>query len=210
MAVHLVSHPLVQHKVGLLREGDISTKKFRELTSEVGRLLAYEASKDFALETVTIEGWCGPVAIQQIKGKKVTVVPILRAGIGMLDGVLDMIPSAKISVVGLSRNEETLQPEPYFEKFVGDLGERMALIIDPMLATGGSMVATIDMLKRAGCKSIRALVLVAAPEGLRAVETAHPEVDIYTAAIDSHLNEHGYIIPGLGDAGDKIFGTKQR
>ncbi|NLR76881.1 MULTISPECIES: uracil phosphoribosyltransferase [Leeia] len=210
MAVHLVSHPLVQHKVGLLREVDISTKKFRELTGEVGRLLAYEASKDFALETVTIEGWCGPVDIQQIKGKKVTVVPILRAGIGMLDGVLDMIPSAKISVVGLSRNEETLQPEPYFEKFVGDLGERMALIIDPMLATGGSMVATIDMLKRAGCKSIRALVLVAAPEGIRTVEAAHPEVDIYTAAVDSHLNEHGYIIPGLGDAGDKIFGTKHR
>lgn len=210
MAVHLVSHPLVQHKVGLLREGDISTKKFRELTGEVGRLLAYEASKDFALETVTIEGWCGPVDIQQIKGKKVTVVPILRAGIGMLDGVLDMIPSAKISVVGLSRNEETLQPEPYFEKFVGDLEERMALIIDPMLATGGSMIATIDMLKRAGCKSIRALVLVAAPEGIRAVEAVHPEVDIYTAAVDSHLNEHGYIIPGLGDAGDKIFGTKHR
>lgn len=210
MATHLVTHPLVQHKVGLLREADISTKKFRELTNEIGRLLAYEASKDFALETVTIDGWCGPVDIQQIKGKKVTVVPILRAGIGMLDGVLDMIPSAKISVVGLSRNEETLQPEPYFEKFVGDLDERMALIIDPMLATGGSMVATIDMLKRAGCKNVRALVLVAAPEGIRTVETAHPDVDIFTAAVDSHLNEQGYIIPGLGDAGDKIFGTKHQ
>ncbi|MCB6182644.1 uracil phosphoribosyltransferase [Leeia sp. TBRC 13508] len=210
MATHLVTHPLVQHKVGLLREADISTKKFRELTNEIGRLLAYEASKDFALETVTIDGWCGPVNIQQIKGKKVTVVPILRAGIGMLDGVLDMIPSAKISVVGLSRNEETLQPEPYFEKFVGDLDERMALIIDPMLATGGSMVATIDMLKRAGCKNVRALVLVAAPEGIRTVETAHPDVDIFTAAVDSHLNEQGYIIPGLGDAGDKIFGTKHQ
>ncbi|WP_018152677.1 uracil phosphoribosyltransferase [Leeia oryzae] len=209
MGIHLVAHPLVQHKVGLLREADISTKKFRELTNEIGRLLAYEASQDFALETVTIDGWCGPVDIQQIKGKKVTVVPILRAGIGMLDGVLDMIPSAKISVVGLSRNEETLQPESYFEKFVGSLDERMALIIDPMLATGGSMIATIDLLKRAGCKSIRALVLVAAPEGIKAVQDAHPDVAIYTAAIDSHLNEHGYIIPGLGDAGDKIFGTKQ-
>ena len=209
MAVHLVNHPLVQHKVGLLREADISTKKFRELTNEVARLLAYEASKDFALETRTIDGWCGPVDVKQIKGKKVTVVPILRAGIGMLDGVLDMIPSAKISVVGLSRNEDTLQPEPYFEKFVGDLGERMAMIIDPMLATGGSMVATIDMLKRAGCKSIRALVLVAAPEGIKTVTEAHPDVEVFTAAVDSHLNEHGYIIPGLGDAGDKIFGTKQ-
>lgn len=209
MAVHLVNHPLVQHKVGLLREVDISTKKFRELTNEVARLLAYEASKDFALETRTIDGWCGPVDVKQIKGKKVTVVPILRAGIGMLDGVLDMIPSAKISVVGLSRNEDTLQPEPYFEKFVGDLGERMAMIIDPMLATGGSMVATIDMLKRAGCKSIRALVLVAAPEGIKTVTEAHPDVEVFTAAVDSHLNEHGYIIPGLGDAGDKIFGTKQ-
>jgi uracil phosphoribosyltransferase len=199
MAIHQISHPLVRHKIGLMREGDISTKKFRELTAELARLLAYEACKDFPLEKVTISGWAGPVEIEQIKGKKVTVVPILRAGLGMLDGVLDMIPSAKVSVVGIARNEETLQPAPYFEKFVGHLGERMALIIDPMLATGGSLAATCDMLKRKGCSHIRALVLVA---------ERHPDVDIYTASIDSHLNEQGYIIPGLGDAGDKIFGTK--
>jgi len=208
MPIHEIRHPLVRHKIGLMREADISTKKFRELTAELGRLLAYEACKDFPLETVTLRGWAGPVEVDQIKGKKVTVVPILRAGLGMLDGVLDMIPSAKVSVVGIARNEETLQPAPYFEKFVGHLGERMALIIDPMLATGGSLVATCDMLKRKGCAQIRALVLVAAPEGIARMEAHHPDVDIFTASIDSHLNENGYIIPGLGDAGDKIFGTK--
>ena len=203
-----VRHPLVKHKIGLLREVDISTKKFRELTAELARLLTYEACRDFELERCTIQGWAGPVEIEQIKGKKVTVVPILRAGLGMLDGVLDLIPSAKVSVVGIARNEDTLMPEPYFERFVGALDERMALIIDPMLATGGSLIATIDMLKRKGARSVRALCLVAAPEGIKAVESAHPDVDVYTAAIDSHLNEVGYIIPGLGDAGDKIFGTK--
>ena len=208
MPVIQVSHPLVRHKVGLLREHEISTKKFRELTNELGRLLAYEATADFPLETTTIECWSGPTAIEQIAGKKVTVVPILRAGLGMLDGVLDMMPSAKVSVVGIARDEETLQPVPYFEKFVGQLDERMALIIDPMLATGGSMVATVDMLKRKGCTHVRALVLVAAPEGIALMHDRHPDVDIYTASIDSHLNEHGYIIPGLGDAGDKIFGTR--
>src|SRR5690606_39056040 len=144
----------------------------------------------------------------RIKGKKVTVVPILRAGLGMLDGVLDMMPSAKVSVVGIARDEETLLPAPYFEKFVGQLDERMALIIDPMLATGGSMVATVDMLKRKGCAHVRALALVAAPEGSGLLADRDPDVDIYTASIDSHLNAHGYIIPGLGDAGDKIFGTR--
>lgn len=208
MPIHQIDHPLVRHKIGLMREANISTKKFRELTAELARLLAYEACKDFPLETVTIEGWAGPVEIDQIKGKKVTVVPILRAGLGMLDGVLDMIPSAKVSVVGIARDEETLLPAPYFEKFVGHLGERMALIIDPMLATGGSLAATVDMLKRNGCGQVRALVLVAAPEGIALMAERHPEVDIYTASIDSHLNAHGYIIPGLGDAGDKIFGTK--
>ena len=208
MSIIEVCHPLVKHKIGLLREADISTKKFRELTAELARLMTYEACRDFELENRTIEGWAGPVQIQQIKGKKVSVVPILRAGLGMLDGVLDLIPSAKVSVVGIARNHETLMPEPYFERFVGQLGERMALIIDPMLATGGSLISTIDMLKRKGCKHIRTIVLVAAPEGIRAMQNAHPEVDVYTAAIDSHLNEVGYIIPGLGDAGDKIFGTK--
>ncbi len=208
MPVVEVKHPLVKHKIGLMREGDISTKKFRELTAELARLLAYEAAKDFELERITIEGWAGPVEIDQIKGKKLTVVPILRAGIGMLDGVLDMVPSAKVSVVGIARNEDTLMPEPYFERFVGNLAERSAWIIDPMLATGGSLIATIEMLKRNGCRHITALTLVSAPEGIRALEAAHPDVVVYTAAIDSHLNEHGYIIPGLGDAGDKIFGTK--
>ena len=208
MPVTEVRHPLVKHKIGLMREADISTKKFRELTAELARLLTYEACRDFEVETVTLEGWAGPVAVEQIKGKKVTVVPILRAGLGMLDGVLDLIPSAKVSVVGIARNHETLAPEPYFERFVGQLDERLALIIDPMLATGGSLVATIDMLKRNGCKHVRALVLVAAPEGIAALEAAHPDVEVFTAAVDSHLNELGYIVPGLGDAGDKIFGTK--
>lgn len=208
MPIQQINHPLVRHKIGLMREAEISTKKFRELTSELARLLAYEACKDFPLEKTVIEGWAGPVEIDQLKGKKVTVVPILRAGLGMLEGVLDMIPSAKVSVVGIARNEETLEPAPYFEKFVGHLGERMALVIDPMLATGGSLAATVDMLKRNGCSHIKALVLVAAPEGIRLMNTRHPDVEIYTASIDSHLNEIGYIIPGLGDAGDKIFGTK--
>lgn len=209
MPVIDVKHPLVKHKVGLLREDDISTKKFRELTNELARLLAYEATADFPLEKTTIQCWSGPTDIEQIRGRKVTVVPILRAGLGMLDGVLDMIPSAKVSVVGLSRNHETLQPENYFEKFVGHLDERTAIIIDPMLATAGSMIATVDLLKQRGCRDIRALVLVAAPEGIAALTAAHPDVRCWTAAIDSHLNEVGYIIPGLGDAGDKIFGTRE-
>ena len=208
MNLTVVNHPLVQHKLGLLREGDISTNKFRTITHELARLLAYEATRDFELEPITIDGWCGKIEVQQIKGKKVTVVPILRAGLGMLDGVLDLVPSAKISVVGLYRNEETLEPVPYFDKFVDSLDERIALIIDLMLATGGSMVATIDLLKRKGCKSIRAIVMVAAPEGIKIVNEAHPDVPVFTASLDSHLNEQGYIIPGLGDAGDKIFGTK--
>jgi uracil phosphoribosyltransferase len=204
-----VTHPLVRHKIGLLREAEISTKKFRELTGELARLLAYEATADFPLATVTIDCWSGPTEVEQIAGRKVTVVPILRAGLGMLEGVLDMVPNAKVSVVGLARNHDTLQPEHYFEKFVGKLEERTALIIDPMLATAGSMIATVDLLKRRGCKDIRALVLVAAPEGIAALDKAHPDVRCWTAAVDSHLNEHGYIIPGLGDAGDKIFGTKE-
>ncbi len=160
------------------------------------------------MEKTTIQCWSGPTEIDQIHGRKVTIVPILRAGLGMLDGVLDMVPNAKVSVVGLSRNHETLQPEHYFERFVGHLDERTALIVDPMLATAGSMIATVSLLKSRGCQDIRALVLVAAPEGIRALEAAHPDVRCWTAAVDSHLDERGYIIPGLGDAGDKIFGTK--
>ena len=208
MPVIEIRHPLVRHKVGLLREHEISTKKFRELTGELARLLAYEATADFPLERATIPCWSGPAEVDQIAGRKVTLVPILRAGLGMLDGVLDMIPNAKVSVVGLARDHETLQPVHYFERFVGHLDERTAIILDPMLATAGSMIATADMLARKGCRDIRALVLVAAPEGVRALQAAHPELRCWTAAVDSHLDENGYIIPGLGDAGDKIFGTK--
>ena len=208
MPVIEVRHPLVRHKVGLLREHDISTKKFRELTNELARLLTYEATADFPLERTTIRCWSGPVEVERISGKKVTVVPILRAGLGMQEGVLDLIPSAKVSVVGLSRNHETLMPEHYFERFVGRLAERTAIIIDPMLATAGSMIATVDLLKKRGCTDVRALVLVAAPEGIAALGHAHPDVRCWTAAIDEHLDANGYIIPGLGDAGDRTYGTR--
>jgi len=207
MPVLAVPHPLIRHKVGLLRE-EGSTKKFRELTAEIARLLVYEATADFPLEPASVNGWCGEISVERVAGRKVTLVPILRAGLGMLDGALDMIPNAKVSVVGVARNHETLQPEPYVDRFVGHLAERTALILDPMLATGGSMIATVDMLKARGCRDIRALVLVAAPEGIAALEKAHPDVRCWTAAIDSHLNADGYIIPGLGDAGDRIFGTR--
>ncbi|QQS16454.1 MAG: uracil phosphoribosyltransferase [Neisseriales bacterium] len=209
LGVHIVKHPLVQHKLGLMRARDISTSQFRLLTKELARLLTYEATRDLDLELTSIEGWCGSVDVFRIKGKKINVVPILRAGLGMLDGVIDMIPSAKISVMGLYRNEATLEPVPYFDKFVGSLNQRLALIIDPMLATGGSMCATIDLLKTKGCQHVRAVTMVSAPEGVALVNKRHPDVEIFTAALDSHLNENGYIIPGLGDAGDKIFGTKQ-
>ncbi|HGJ5872433.1 uracil phosphoribosyltransferase [Arsenophonus apicola] len=208
MKIVEVKHPLVKHKLGLLRDKDISTKRFRELASEVGSLLTYEATANLETETIAIEGWCGQVNIEQIKGKKITVVPILRAGLGMMDGVLENIPSARISVVGVYRDEKTLEPISYFQKLASNINERMALVVDPMLATGGSMIATIDLLKQAGCQVIKILVLVAAPEGIKALEAAHPDVELYTAAIDDHLDEHGYIVPGLGDAGDKIFGTK--
>jgi len=208
MSVKEINHPLVKHKIGLMRARDMSTRSFRQLAGEVGCLLTYEATKDLELEEYTLDGWCGDVQAERIKGKKITVVPILRAGLGMLDGVLELVPSAKISVVGLYRDEETLEPVAYFEKLAGDIDNRISLVIDPMLATGGSMIATIDMLKKAGCTSIRALVLVAAPEGIEKLQAAHPDVELYVASIDSHLNEKGYIIPGLGDAGDKIFGTQ--
>jgi uracil phosphoribosyltransferase len=208
MHVHEIAHPLVKHKLGLLRQRSLSTRSFRQLTAEVASLLTYEATSDLLLEDYQVDTWMGPVPAQRIKGKKVTVVPILRAGIGMLDGVLELIPSAKVSVVGLYRDETTLEPVTYFERLAHGLDERLALVIDPMLATGGSMVATIDMLKKAGCSQIRALVLVAAPEGIRRVHEAHPDVTLYTASVDKGLNEDGYIVPGLGDAGDKIFGTK--
>jgi uracil phosphoribosyltransferase len=210
MPIREIRHPLIRHKLGLMRRADISTKNFRELAQEVGSLLTYEATKDLPLETYDIQGWAGTVQVEKIAGKKITVVPILRAGIGMLEGVLSLIPGAKVSAVGVARNEETLEAHTYLEKLAPEIDQRLALIIDPMLATGASMVATIDLLKKAGCRDIRAMVLVAAPEGIATVEQAHPDVNIYTASIDQRLNEHGYIIPGLGDAGDKIFGTKQK
>lgn len=209
MSVYAIQHPLVQHKLGLMREAGISTKSFRELAGELAKLLTYEATKDLELEVQEIDGWSGnKIPVNLLKGKKVTIVPILRAGLGMLDGVTDLIPSARISVVGLYRDEETLEPVPYFAKFAGDLDERMAIVIDPMLATGGTMVATLDMLRERGCKQMKVIVLVAAPEGIKRVQDAYPEIEIYTAGVDERLDEHGYIVPGLGDAGDKIFGTR--
>jgi uracil phosphoribosyltransferase len=208
MHVTEVKHPLVQHKIGLLRAADISTKQFRQLAGELGSLLTYEATKDLATETTSITTWNGECQIEQIQGKKVTIVPILRAGLGMLDGVLDLLPSARISVVGIYRDETTLQPVPYFQKLAAELDQRLALVVDPMLATGGSMIATIDLLKKQGCQRIKALVLVAAPEGIKALGQAHPDIELYTAAIDIGLNAQGYILPGLGDAGDKLFGTR--
>lgn len=209
MSVHEIHHPLIHHKIGLMRERGISSKDFRELAGEVGNLLTYEATRELQTEDVETTAWNGQkIVIKKIKGKKITVVPILRAGLGMLDGVLRLIPNAKISVVGLYRDEETLQPVAYFDKIVKDASKRTALIVDPMLATGGTLIATIDLLKQKGCKQIMGLFLVAAPEGLQAVQEAHPDVEIYTASIDEKLNEQGYILPGLGDAGDKIFGTR--
>jgi len=208
MTVFVEDHPLIKHKLGLMRQKDISTKDFRDLSSEVARLLTYEATKNLETETKIIEGWAGKVEVEKIKGKKITVVPILRAGLGMMDGVFDLIPSAKVSVVGFYRNEETLKPVQYYVKTASVMDERIALILDPMLATGGTLIATIDLLKEAGCKTIKGLFLVAAPEGIAKVEEKHPDVDIYVASVDECLNEIGYILPGLGDAGDKIFGTK--
>lgn len=210
MPIQEIRHPLIRHKLGLMRRSDISTKNFRELAQEVTMLLTYEATKDLQLVDQEIEGWAGKVNVERIAGKKITVVPILRAGIGMLDGVLNLIPSAKVSVLGLEREEDTLQARTYYKKLVPDVAQRIGMIIDPMLATGGSLVAAIDVLKASGCKDIRVMVLVAAPEGIKKVSDAHPDVLIYTASIDEKLNAQGYIIPGLGDAGDKIFGSVQK
>lgn len=208
MAAYVVDHPLVRHKLGLLRMASTCTSEFRRIANEIAGLLVYEASKDLPTEKRQAQGWAGPIEIDALSGKKLTVVPILRAGLGLMDGVLAMIPSAKISVVGLYRDEATLKPVEYYVKLASDLGERFAFILDPMLATGGSMLATIDLLKRNGCRHIHSINLVCAPEGIARVEAAHPDVDIFTAAIDERLNANGYILPGLGDAGDRIFGTK--
>ena len=209
MPVNDINHPLIAHKLALLRKDGVSTKQFRELANELASLLTYEASRSLPLDNCKINGWQGkPIKVQMLSGKKLTVVPILRAGLGMLDGVMQLIPNAKVSVVGLYRDEETLNPVAYFDKIITDVDKRTALIIDPMLATGGTLLATIDLLKEKGCKKIIGLFLVASPEGLKRVSELHPEIDLFIAAIDESLNDKGYILPGLGDAGDKIFGTK--
>jgi uracil phosphoribosyltransferase len=209
MPLNAIKHPLLAHKIALLRQNGISTKHFRELANEVASLLTYEATRNLPLEDREINGWQGePINTQMLSGKKLSIVPILRAGLGMLDGVLTLVPNAKVSVVGLYRDEETLNPVAYFDKVINDIDQRTALIIDPMLATGGTLLATIDLLKQKGCKKIIGLFLVASPEGLERVTKLHPDVDLFIAAVDDSLNEHGYILPGLGDAGDKIFGTK--
>ena len=209
MPLNAIKHPLLAHKIALLRQNGISTKHFRELANEVASLLTYEATRNLPLEDREINGWQGePINTQMLSGKKLSIVPILRAGLGMLDGVLTLVPNAKVSVVGLYRDEETLDPVAYFDKVITDIEKRTALIIDPMLATGGTLLATIELLKQKGCKKIIGLFLVASPEGLERVTALHPDVDLFIAAIDDSLNEQGYILPGLGDAGDKIFGTK--
>ena len=206
MKIVEVQHPLVQHKMGLMRRKDISNKEFRELVAEVGTLVAFEATRDLQTEEAVIEGWAGSTRVRRLAGK-VTLVPILRAGLGMLQGVLVALPTARIGVVGLKRNEQTLRPDRYYLNLPARMAERVAIIVDPMLATGGSTIAAIDQLKAQGCTRIKGVFLVSAPEGLSAVQAAHPDFEVYTAAIDERLNELGYILPGLGDAGDKLFGT---
>ena len=209
MPLNAIKHPLIAHKIALLRQQGISTKQFRELANEVASLLTYEATRDLPIENREINGWQGePINTEMLTGKKLSIVPILRAGLGMLDGVLTLVPNAKVSIVGLYRDEETLNPVAYFDKVINDIDKRTALIIDPMLATGGTLLATIDLLKQKGCKKIIGLFLVASPEGLERVTKLHPDVELFIAAIDEGLNDNGYILPGLGDAGDKIFGTK--
>ena len=207
MSVHEIRHPLVRHKIDLLREAETGPKLFRELSAELATLLTYEALHDLATERKTIQGWAGAVEADHLRVDLLTVVPVVRAGLGLLPGVLQILPHIEVSLVGLYRNEETLDPVPYFEKLVDRLHERTALIIDPMLGTGGTCSATVDILKKAGCRSIRAICLVAVPEGLTRLASTHPDVDVYTAAVDDRLNDIGYIVPGLGDAGDRIFGT---
>ncbi|WP_281560513.1 uracil phosphoribosyltransferase [Thalassomonas sp. RHCl1] len=207
MAVYPSNHPMVKHKVSLLREDTISLKKFRELVDEVATMLTMEATADLELKQQPMTCWSGNISAPVLANKQPTLVPILRAGLGMLNGAQSILPCATVSIVGIARNEETLEPESYYQNIVADISERTALIIDPMLATGGSALATIDLLKESGCKQIKALFLVAAPEGIELIEKAHPDVDMYIGSVDEKLNDKGYILPGLGDAGDKIFGT---
>ena len=206
--IHVVDHPLVAHKLTIMRDKNTSVKEFRDLVGEIGMLITYEATRDLPLTTKHIETPICEMDAPTLAGKKIAVLPILRAGLGLVEGVLRMVPSARVAHIGMYRDEETLEPHTYFCKTPKDIAEREVLIVDPMLATGGSAVAAIDEMKKRGCTNIKLMVLVAVPEGIERVQTAHPDVDIYCGAVDSHLNEHGYIVPGLGDAGDRIFGTK--
>ncbi len=207
MKIVEVRHPLVRHKLGILRDTATGPALFRQIVGEVATLLAYEATADLALNDASIDTWAGPLTVGHCDQSQITLVPILRAGLGFLPGVQLLLPSAPVSVIGLRRNEATLQPEAYYERLAHDIAGRTALLIDPMLATGGSAIAAIDTLKAAGIARIKAIFLVAAPEGLRALKAAHPDTEVFVASIDERLNDHGYILPGLGDAGDRIFGT---
>lgn len=207
---HLLDHPLIQHKLTMIRQKDCGTKVFREVVNEISMLMAYEVSRDLPLEDVEIETPLVKTTLKTLAGKKVAIIPILRAGLGMVDGILELIPAAKIGHVGMYRDHDTLQPVEYFVKLPSDISERQLFVVDPMLATGGSAVAAIDALLKRGAQpnSIKFCCLVAAPEGVKVLQDAHPEIDIYAAALDERLNENGYILPGLGDAGDRLFGTK--
>jgi len=208
LKIHVIDHPLVQHKMTLLREKDTSTASFRALIREVSLLLCYEVTRDLPLTTRTIETPVATMEAPILSGKKLCFVSILRAGNGLLDGMLDLMPSARVGHVGLYRDPETLQPVEYYYKVPADIGERLVIVVDPMLATANSATAAVQRLKDGGAKRIRFLSLLAAPEGIRTFNERHPDVELYTGALDSHLNDHGYIVPGLGDAGDRIFGTK--
>ena len=207
---NVLDHPLIQHKLTMIRQKDCGTKVFREVVNEISMLMAYEVSRDLPLEDVEIETPLVKTTLKTLAGKKVAIIPILRAGLGMVDGILELIPAAKIGHVGMYRDHDTLQPVEYFVKLPSDISERQLFVVDPMLATGGSAVAAIDALLKRGAQpnSIKFCCLVAAPEGVETLRSAHPEIDIYAAALDERLNEHGYILPGLGDAGDRLFGTK--
>ena len=206
--VHIMNHPLVAHKLTIMRDKNTSVKDFRELVSEIGMLITYEATRDLPLTTKHIKTPICEMDAPTLAGRKFVVVPILRAGLGLVDGVLRMVPSARVGHIGMYRDEETLEPHPYFCKMPKDVAERDVLIVDPMLATGGSADMAITKMKELGCKSIKLMILVAAPEGVQFIYDRHPDVEIYCAALDDHLNENGYIVPGLGDAGDRIYGTK--
>ncbi len=204
----VIDHPLIQHKLTIIRDKNCGTKVFREVVDEIAMLMAYEVSRDMPLEDIEIETPIGKSVQKTLTGKKVAIVPILRAGIGMVDGMLELIPAAKVGHVGLYRDEETFEPVEYFVKLPADIAERQLFVVDPMLATGGSAIMAIDLLKKRGATNIKFVCLVAAPEGIKALQDAHPDIDIITAGLDEKLNEQGYIVPGLGDAGDRLFGTK--